>query len=217
MTSPGEVTLDAYNPRVAIETVLFDYSGVLTTSLGLADVALTFDQDAMFVEMAAALAGSEPHPWHELERGEISLDAYCEYIESKVPGSSIMFASDSDLNVMANLDLRTERVQVAERLRDEGKRVGLVTNNVAEWQDFWLPRLPTSLFETVIDSAAVGCRKPEPEIYQLAMQQLGVSDAASVLFIDDFEWNVAGAEAVGMVGLHCPAELDLDAAVDGLL
>ena len=69
------------------------------------------------------------------------------------------------------------------------------------------------LFEIVIDSAGVGHRKPEPGIYELAMQRLGIVEPSTVLFIDDFEWNVAGATDIGMVGLHCPADLDLRSAL----
>jgi len=202
---------------MAIETVLFDYSGVLTTGLDMVTEDVPYDPDEVLAEMIAALASPEPHPWHELERGEITLDAYNSYVETKAPGASALFAVESEINVMANLTLLDDRVAVASELKDQGLRVGLVTNNVAEWEPFWQPRLPAGLFEIVIDSARVGCRKPEPAIYRLAMTQLGIADPATVLFIDDFEWNVTGATAVGMAGLHCTADLDLGAAVQELI
>jgi putative hydrolase of the HAD superfamily len=197
-------------------TILFDYSGVLTTSLSLPQGDLPFDPDALFIELAGALSTLDPHPWHDLERGQIPLTEFCDYIDERIPGGSAMFAADSDLNVMKNLELRPERLAVAEELQAAGRRVGLVTNNVAEWQPHWLPRLPTGVFDVVIDSAAVGCRKPEAAIYTLAMEQMGVDDSGSVLFIDDFEWNVTGAIEAGLQGLHCPADLDLRAAIDQL-
>lgn len=188
---------------VGIEAVLFDYSGVLTTSLHLPTENVPYDPDAVLSEMIAALASPDANPWHELERGEISLDAYCEHVEQIAPGASVLFSADSEHNVMANLVLIEDRVEVVREIRTRGLRAGLVTNNVAEWQRHWLPRLPTGLFEIVIDSAAVGHRKPEPQIYELAMQRMGITDPSTVLFVDDFEWNVAGAIAVGMAGLHC--------------
>lgn len=202
---------------MAIETVLFDYSGVLTTSLHMPTEDVPYDPDALLTEMIEALVSPNPNPWHELERGEISLDAYIEHVESRVPGAGVLFAVESELNAMASLELLDHRVAVALELKQQSIRIGLVTNNVAEWQPFWLPRLPLDLFEIMIDSADVGHRKPEPEIYELAMQRLGISDPSTVLFIDDFEWNVAAAIATGMVGLHCPSDLDLRAAIQGLL
>jgi beta-phosphoglucomutase-like phosphatase (HAD superfamily) len=53
------------------------------------------------------------------------------------------------------------------------------------------------IFEVVVDSAFVGARKPEPRIYELTLERLGVS-AAAALFIDDVEANCDGARAVGM-------------------
>jgi len=202
---------------VAIEAVLFDYSGVLTTGLNPPTENVDFDPDALYAEMIAGLASSDPHPWHDLERGQIALDQFVTYIEEKVPGASTIFAVDGEHNAMANLTLLDERLALATDLKKQGLRVGLVTNNVAEWKSLWLPGLPEGLFEIVIDSADVGCRKPEPEIYQLAMEQLAINDPATVLFIDDFEWNVTGATDVGMIGLHCGADIDLRTAVSDLL
>ena len=166
--------------------------------------------------MIAALASPEPHPWHELERGEISLAAYIDYVESKVPGAGVLFDASTSDNVMGSLELVQERIGVVRAVREQGLRVGLCTNNVAEWQQYWLPRLPVDLFEIVIDSAAVGHRKPEPAIYELALTMFDIADPSTVLFIDDFEWNVQGAVDVGMVGLHCPADLDLRAALKNM-
>jgi epoxide hydrolase-like predicted phosphatase len=202
---------------VTIETVLFDYSGVLTTSLHMPTEDVPYDPEALLTEMIAALVSPDANPWHELERGEISLDAYINYAESRVPGAGVLFAVESEHNVMASLELLDDRIAIARELKQQGLRVGLVTNNVAEWQQFWLPRLPGGLFEIMIDSADVGHRKPEPAMYELAMQRLGICDPSTVLFIDDFEWNVTAAVATGMVGLHCPSDFDLRAAIQGLL
>jgi len=208
----GEMTA----PIGAIEAVLFDYSGVMTTSLGLPDDDLGCDRDALATEMLGALANQSEHPWHELERGEISLDAFLAYMESTVRGSSVLFAVDSPLNAMATLELLDHRIAVVRSVAARGCRVALVTNNVAEWEPLWKPRLPADLFEAVIDSSMVGSRKPEPGIYQAALGVLEV-EATSAVFVDDFEWNVVGATALGMHGLHCTPDTDLGAELDALL
>jgi putative hydrolase of the HAD superfamily len=49
----------------------------------------------------------------------------------------------------------------------------------------------------VVDSAFVGMRKPDPEIYALTLERLGLA-AGSCLFVDDVAENVAGARELGM-------------------
>jgi epoxide hydrolase-like predicted phosphatase len=56
------------------------------------------------------------------------------------------------------------------------------------------------LFDAVVISGEVGLHKPEPEIYLLAAERLGVKPRSCV-FVDDLRENCAGAEAVGMTAL----------------
>lgn len=198
-----------------ITAVLFDYSGVLTTPLSLPD-APPFDADALMVFMAPALMGQEPHAWHELERGEITIDQWIELVEAAVPGGGVMFDPVSPHNAMARLELRQDHLQLAHELKRAGIVVGLLTNNVAEWQPLWRDRLPQGLFQAIIDSADVGMRKPEPGIYQVAMAELGATNPSTVLMIDDFEWNVAGAAELGMATVHCTQDTDLRAELHQL-
>jgi putative hydrolase of the HAD superfamily len=51
-----------------------------------------------------------------------------------------------------------------------------------------------------VDSAFVGTRKPEPEIYALTLERLGLPAAACV-FVDDLEPNVEAARDAGMEGI----------------
>src|SRR5262249_3265317 len=85
------------------------------------------------------------------------------------------------------------------RLRSDGYRVGLVTNNVKEGSGAWRAMLPLDqLVEVVIDSSAVGLRKPDPRICHLALDELGGIAPGRAVFLDDAPGNVAGAEAAGL-------------------
>jgi putative hydrolase of the HAD superfamily len=89
-------------------------------------------------------------------------------------------------------------IGLMEQLRAKGYRMALVTNNVREWQTRWRAMAPIDdIFELVIDSAFVGVRKPDPEIYELALARLGI-DGAECLFVDDLERNCVAARAFGM-------------------
>jgi putative hydrolase of the HAD superfamily len=54
----------------------------------------------------------------------------------------------------------------------------------------------------VVDSAFVGMRKPEPEIYELTVSRLGDVSASECVFIDDTDVNCQAAESLGMVAVH---------------
>jgi epoxide hydrolase-like predicted phosphatase len=83
-------------------------------------------------------------------------------------------------------------------LRERGYRLAICTNNVREWEQRWRAMLPVDeIFDVVVDSAFVGTRKPEPRIYELTLEALGV-DAGSALLIDDIEANCTGARELGI-------------------
>jgi putative hydrolase of the HAD superfamily len=85
-------------------------------------------------------------------------------------------------------------VAVVEHLR--GKvRLAAITNNVR--REDHRPTPLYDLFEVVIESAKVGLRKPDPAIYHLACDELGVTPPEAV-FLDDFGVNLKGARALGM-------------------
>ena len=93
-------------------------------------------------------------------------------------------------------------VECARDLKAEGYRTAIVTNNLAEFSEHWLKTLPLDeLFDTVIDSSQVGVRKPDPRIFELALERLGGVEAERAVFLDDFPGNVEAARRVGMTGI----------------
>lgn len=76
--------------------------------------------------------------------------------------------------------------------------------------------LTDDLVDVMIYSGEVGVMKPDARIYQLAVERLGVP-AESVVFVDDFIENVAGAQAVGMRAVHFTSPGQAMAALDRLL
>jgi putative hydrolase of the HAD superfamily len=57
------------------------------------------------------------------------------------------------------------------------------------------------IFETVVDSAFVGSRKPEARIYELTLERIGLP-AEACLFIDDLAHNIEGARELGLQAVH---------------
>lgn len=93
-------------------------------------------------------------------------------------------------------------VQFLLALRAAGWFVGMLSNMVPSWEEHWRRMVPASqLFDAVISSHQVGCRKPELAIFELAAARAGVAPDQCVL-VDDLEANCIGARAAGWQAVH---------------
>jgi epoxide hydrolase-like predicted phosphatase len=89
-------------------------------------------------------------------------------------------------------------VGIVEGAHSSGIKTGLISNS---WSTGHYDReLLDDLFDDVVISADVGLHKPDPAIYRLSCERLGIEPRDAV-FVDDLRENIAGAEAVGMTGV----------------
>ncbi len=97
-------------------------------------------------------------------------------------------------------------------------KVGLVSNAYPETRASLERRFPHfyHMFDLTIFSAEVGLAKPDPRIYRMALEGLGVQPGEAV-FVDDFIENVEGARAVGMQAVHFKNSLQVRGALKELL
>jgi len=79
--------------------------------------------------------------------------------------------------------------------------VGLISNAWDDLRDYIVGQKIDDAFDHMIISAEIGVMKPEPRIYQIALEQAGVRPDEAV-FVDDFIENIKGCEALGMYGIH---------------
>ena len=104
-----------------------------------------------------------------------------------------------------HLERNPEMIDLMRDLRGRGLRMALLTNNVREWEPRWRSLLPEidEVFDVVVDSAFVGMRKPEPEIYTLTLDRLGDGlEASECVFVDDIDLNCQAASELGMTAVH---------------
>jgi len=99
--------------------------------------------------------------------------------------------------LFAGLSPEQDMIDAVTSVRASGVRTGLISNS---WGTGIYERAPMAIFDATVISGDVGLHKPEPEIYELGAERIGVSPDACV-FVDDLRENVAGAEAVGMTAL----------------
>ena len=216
-------------PR-GIEAVIFDYGGVLSTTpfAGIAE----FERKMGYPEKSLARllfgSGASPqgpteaipdHDWHLLETGRLTLTEFHERLMGR---SEAVLGKPLDLGVY-NQFLRELGVGVhwmmvhrVRELRAEGYRTAILTNNVKEWGEFWKSSIPLDLFDLVVDSCEVGLRKPDPAIFRLTCERLGVAPEAAV-FLDDTRRHVEAARQVGLHGILVRDPLDALAELDAIL
>ncbi len=209
-----------------IEAVVFDFGGVFTPSPFVAAHAYASSQDADPTAFVRIVFGDydtdTDHPWHRLERGELSMaDALAE-IGATAQAAGMQFDAGDMFRSIVDDDVDRGVVIAAVRsLRAQGITTAILTNNVREYGDMWRAQIDADAhFDVIVDSCLEGIRKPDPAIYRLALERLGIpaADARRAVFLDDFEQNVHAARAVGMHGILVgpdprPALAELEALV----
>ena len=95
-------------------------------------------------------------------------------------------------------DLAMERT--VNQLKENGIKVGLLTNSVPEFWPVIEQTINTKLFDCIVDSSQVGIRKPDERIYKLTARKMGMQTNSCVM-IDDLDHNIKGAEQAGMAGI----------------
>jgi putative hydrolase of the HAD superfamily len=207
-----------------IEALVSDFGGVLTTPLVESFAALQGDSgvdlEAVGMAMARVAAEDGANPLFELETGRMTEQDFLGRLGralSENLGREVELHGFGE-RYFANLHPNEELIAYFRSLREGGLRLALLTNNVREWEPLWRSKLPVDeLFELVVDSAFVGMRKPDPEIYSLTLERL-VLPAEACLFLDDIDVNVTTARELGMTGIHfvdtAQAIADISAALD---
>ncbi len=194
--------------RAPVEVVICDFGGVLTTPLIESFMAFQ-DQTGITTEtlgkaMAAITEAAGDNPLYEMERGEISEETFlCKLTDGLEPllGHRPEMHRFKEIYFEA-LEPNPPMVELMRELRDGGRRMVMLTNNVREWEPLWRPMLPVDeIFELVVDSGFVGYRKPESKIYALTLERIGASPE-TCLFIDDVEVNCEGARRAGINAIH---------------
>jgi putative hydrolase of the HAD superfamily len=193
---------------VEIEAVVSDFGGVLTTPLLESFMAFQ-DQTGITTEtlgkgMQAATEANGDNPLFEMERGEITEVAFLEKLTDSLEpllGHRPEMHRFKEIYFEA-LEPNPAMIELMRTLKGEGYRMAMLTNNVREWEPLWRAMLPVDeIFETVVDSGFVGCRKPESQIYELTLERIALP-AEACLFVDDVLVNCEGARKAGLQAVH---------------
>lgn len=200
-----------------IEAILWDFGGVLTTSPF--EAFNRYEQEhglpRGFIRGINA-KNAEANAWALFESSRIDLAEFDRLFAEEAAAAGY-HVPGADVIALLSGDLRPRMVKVLERCKTR-YRVGCITNNVrsghgpgmaADSERGHAVAEVMALFDVVVESSVEGIRKPDPRIYRLACERLGVAPERTV-FLDDLGINLKPARALGM---HTIKVLDEEQAI----
>ena len=192
---------EVMNGKYTISAVLWDFGGVFTTSPFEAfnHYVIAHDLPENFIRQLNS-KNSDSNAWAQLERNEVSLSQFCKAFEEEARNSGGHLDGAEVLNCIHG-QLREEMVGALRSISRQYKTACL-TNNFSQGanstnSDTTATKEVMEMFDIIVESSKVGCRKPELAFYQTACDMLEVSPNEAI-FLDDLGVNLKPAKTMGM-------------------
>lgn len=193
----------------ALNGLLVDWGGVLTGPIHSAISSWATDEDIdidVYAQVLGQWMGPQVeqearfNPVHAIERGELTVpDFENRLAEALSARSGRTYEAEGLLErLFEYFEHAHDMTGLVRRAKSAGLRTGLLSNS---WGNSYPTDGWTDVFDDLVISGDVGLRKPDPAIYLLASQRLGLP-VAECIFIDDTPHNVSAAVDLGMVGIH---------------
>ncbi len=193
-------------PQRAYQAVIFDFGGVITTSPFEAFNRLEAERGLPrdFVRRVNT-ANPDRNAWARFERAEIGPAEFDALFAAEAAALGHDLPGRDVLAVLAGA-IRPAMVAALDTLRDAGYRLACITNNVPTGHGAGMARSGTksdayeqifARFEQVIESSKAGLRKPDPRIYTMMCDLLGL-EPVDCVYLDDLGINCKPAAALGM-------------------
>jgi putative hydrolase of the HAD superfamily len=186
-----------------LEAVIWDFGGVLTTSPFEAFARFETDRGLPADIIRRTNASNHwENAWAKFERAEVDLETFDRLFaaESLALGAEVR---GKDVLPLLSGDLRPEMIEALRRVGTTKLKTGCITNNLPAnaigslgGRSLYIAEV-MALFDHVIESAKIGLRKPDPRIYRMMVEALGVDPKACV-YLDDLGVNLKPAREMGM-------------------
>jgi putative hydrolase of the HAD superfamily len=185
-----------------IEAVIWDFGGVFTTSPFEAFARFEIERGLPADIIRRTNANNHwENAWAKFERAEVDLETFDQLFAAESLALGAEVRGKDVLPLLAG-DLRREMVEALRRIATKLK-TGCITNNLPAnsigsmgGRSIYIAEV-MALFDHVIESAKIGLRKPDPRIYQMMVEALGVEPKACV-YLDDLGVNLKPAREMGM-------------------
>jgi putative hydrolase of the HAD superfamily len=187
---------------MTVDAVIWDFGGVFTTSPF--EAFARFERERGLPNDIIRRTNAFNHhenAWAKLERAEVDLESFDRLFaeESRALGAEVR---GKDVLPLLSGDLRPEMVE-ALRIVGTNAKTGCITNNIPAMaigsrggRSLYVAEV-MALFDQVIESAKIGLRKPDPRIYRMMVEALGV-DPRRCVYLDDLGVNLKPAREMGM-------------------
>jgi putative hydrolase of the HAD superfamily len=201
--------------------VLFDFGGVLTTSVVAAFEALGRELGAAPGQLLRLLSKDAPSGALLVahEEGRIGEREFEDGFAARLRAHGVeVEETEAGPRLLSRLQARllpdTEMVALVTKVRADGYRVGMLSNSLGDdcYAGFDLP----ALFDAVTVSGEIGVRKPSRRAYAIACERLGVRPEETVM-VDDLEQNITAAARLGIAGVLHRSAPATEAALARLL
>ena len=202
-----------------LRAVLFDFGGVVLSSPFEAFESYE-RREGLAPGTIRSINATNPdaNAWARLERAELDLDRFVEVFEAEALELGHVVSGAEVLECLKG-ELRPEMVRAIELLRGRFA-LALLTNNfltgTPDWSSGGSFSELVDLFDVIVESSRVGCRKPERRFYEIALEALDIA-ADEAVFLDDLGVNLKPARAMGMTTIKVTdpdvALAELEAAV----
>ncbi|WP_340108726.1 HAD-IA family hydrolase [Pikeienuella sp. HZG-20] len=195
-----------------LRAVIFDFGGVFTSS-PVSHFAEYERREGLPERFLGGVIKARlgDGAFSRFERAEISLDEFDAAFAAETRAAGHEVTGRTLLSLM-KLDFRPDMIAALDRIGAAGFLTGCITNNMpgggaVEWARNEDGRAMAAevlaKFDHLIESAKAGVRKPEPRIYEMMCEALGVAPAECV-FVDDLGVNLKPAAAMGMRVVRVP-------------
>jgi epoxide hydrolase-like predicted phosphatase len=182
-----------------VKGIIFDFGGVFTKTWRRRQVWRSCEAELGLAPGSIAQLLFTGQHWWDVSTGKASEEEYWRHVHSLLGGRVPTALAPFQYNPFAYEELNRSMVSLVRGLHRH-YQVGLLSNATAYLDALLVDYHLMDLFDTVVNSARVGRRKPEPEIYQLTCRGLRLSPT-ECLFVDDKERNTQVAENMGMQAL----------------
>lgn len=196
------------------DTVIFDFGGVVTSSPFEAFERMEAER-GLPRGLVRRINATDPdtNAWALFERAEIDGARFDALFAQEAAALGHDLRGADVLALLAGA-IRPRMVAAIDWLDAQGFRLGCITNNVPSGigagmsRDAEKARAVAAImarFDHVIESSKAGVRKPDPRIYQMMLDALGVA-AERCVYLDDLGINCKPAAALGMAAIKVTGE-----------
>lgn len=191
------------------EAVIFDFGGVITASPFEA-FNLLEEERGLPRDFIRQVNAANPHgnAWARFERAEIDGRTFDVLFEAEAEELGHRLEGRAVLAVLSGA-IRPAMVSALDQLAEAGYRLACITNNVPTGHGAGMARSGDAKdayeqvfarFEHTIESSKAGVRKPDPRIYQMMCERLGL-EPAQCIYLDDLGINCKPAAQLGMAAI----------------